>query len=66
MLLPNSMYYNSNNISGGNDITKGFAQYFSNVFNDSSPLQNVSDTSNISLPSVDFNLCVLTLSDIYN
>ncbi|KAF0712458.1 putative RNA-directed DNA polymerase [Aphis craccivora] len=64
--LSNSMYYNNNNISGGNDITNCFAQYFSSVLNMPSISESISDYYNTSIPSVDLNSCTLSLSDVYN
>ncbi|KAF0713286.1 putative RNA-directed DNA polymerase, partial [Aphis craccivora] len=64
--LPNSMYYNNDNISGDNDITNCFAQYFSSVLNMPSILESISDYYNASIPSVDLNSCTLSLSDVYN
>jgi hypothetical protein len=64
--LPNSMYYNSNNISGGTDITNCFAQYFSSVLNIPSILQTISYSNNTNFHSVDLNSYTLTFSDVYN
>jgi len=64
--LPNSMYYNNDNISGDNDITNCFAQYFSSVLNMLSISESISDYYNASIPSVDLNSCTLSLSDVYN
>lgn len=64
--LPNSMYYNNDNISGGNDITNYFAQYFSSVLNLPSITESIADYYNKSIPSVDLNSCTLSLSDVYN
>ncbi|KAF0694325.1 Reverse transcriptase domain-containing protein, partial [Aphis craccivora] len=64
--LPNSMYYNNENISGGNDITNCFARYFSSVLNMPSISESISDYYNTSIPSVDLNSCMLSFSDIYN
>jgi len=60
------MYYNSNTISGGDDITNNFAHYFSHVLNIPSHSQSISDSYNNSFQSVDFNSCRLTLSDVYS
>lgn len=64
--LPNSMHYNNDNVSGGDDITNCFAQYFSGVLNLPSVSQSISDSYNTSSPSVDFNSCTLTLIDVFN
>jgi len=64
--LPNSMYYNNENISGGNGITNCFAQHFSNVLNMPSVSQTISDSYNTSIPFVDLNSCTPSLSDVYN
>jgi len=60
------MYYNNDNISGGNNITNCFAQYFSSVLNLPSITESISDYYNTSIPSVDLNSCTLSLSDVYN
>lgn len=64
--LPNSMYYNNENISGGNDITNCFAQHFSSVLNMPSITESIFDYYNTSIPSVDFNSCTLVISDVFN
>jgi len=64
--LPNSMYYNNENISGGNDITNCFAQHFSSVLNMPSITESIVDYYNTSIPSVDLNSCTLAISDVYN
>ncbi|KAF0767516.1 UDP-N-acetylglucosamine--peptide N-acetylglucosaminyltransferase 110 kDa subunit-like, partial [Aphis craccivora] len=53
--LPNSMYYNNNNISGSDNITNCFAQYFSSVLNTASAPQIFSDSYNVNSLSVDLN-----------
>lgn len=60
------MYYNNENISGGNDITNCFAQHFSSVLNMPSVTESIVDYYNNSIPSVDLNLCTLAISDVYN
>jgi len=64
--LPNSMYYNNDNISSGDDITNCFAQHFSSVFNTASTSQTLSDSYNANLSSVGFNSCTLTISEVFN
>jgi len=71
MLIANALfahfqnYYNSDFITGNDEITNCFAQYFSNVLNMPSGSQTVSDSYNTNFPPVDFNSCVLTFRDVY-
>jgi len=60
------MYYNNNNISGSDNITNCFAQYFSSVLNTASAPQIFSDSYNVNSLSVDLNSCTLIISDIFN
>lgn len=60
------MYYNSNNISCGEDIVISFAYNFSTVFTNSSTLQSNFETCSANLPSIDFNSYTLIFSDVYN
>lgn len=51
-------------LSGGMDFTNCFAQYLHDIFNHTSTSQSTI-VSNDTL-TMEFNVCVLTLSDIYN
>lgn len=68
--FPNTMTYNSSEISGGNDIVNCFASYFSSVYDNSlntpTSINKLSSTFSNNIVDINLHSCTLNITDVLN